>query len=447
MKLRFFDNIKHFYFIGIGGISMSGLAKYLNMIGYKVSGSDVLYNECMHELKRLGVEIYTCHNKNNIKDADVVVYNSAIGPDNEEYAEAVNSGKFMLSRVELLNIVCSDFDNVISIAGSHGKTTATAMIAHIFKTAKAEFTAHIGGEDTELGNFYYKGNSYFITEACEYKKNLLHINSDVALLLNCDKDHLECYSSEDELLNTFERYCKNAKKCIINEDEKRLKLDNAITFGLDKADFKAYDIKQTKESYSFSVSEYGKFLCKIKLKTVGFHNIYNALGAIAVARTFGLDPLSITSGLANFKSVKRRFEKIGLKRGVNFICDYAHHPKEIEAVVNTARKITKNKLFVVFQPHTYSRTKLLKKEFISVLQNIENLVIFKTFPAREYFDVEGSALALHEDLSNSIYAESLNEISAYLTVNISKGDTVLFLGAGDIYYLAIQLVKNNLKQT
>lgn len=462
MRLKYFDDssrrIRKFYFIGIGGISMSALAKFLSACGYEVAGSDAQSGEQTEELSALGVRVTIGGQGKGIcdflKSADAVVYTDAIAGTDEELTFAKNVGKRIFRRAELLNIVCGGFAHVTAVAGSHGKTTCTAMCAHILKETGVAFAAHIGGEDSVFGNFYasesaklcdeFNDGSFFVTEACEYKKNLLKIDAEKAVLLNIDRDHMECYASVEELADTFGAYCRKAKTAFVCADDERcVRLGDFPSFGVENpsADYRAADLRQTGEKYAFTLKEYGKELCRVRLNAAGRCNVYNALAAFAVMRSYGFSEREICRGLENFTAVKRRFESIGKYAGAYFICDYAHHPREIAATIATAEKTCRGTLYVVFQPHTYSRTKLLMKDFVRVLRSVENLMIYKTYPAREYFDEEGSAYTLSRNVGGCLYAESVRELKTWLKSTLKAEDTVLFLGAGDIYYAARYLLK------
>ena len=226
------------------------------------------------------------------------------------------------------------------------------------------------------------------------------------------------------------------------DDVKSAALGDFATFGINNtfADYRATDLRAMGERYSFTVEEYGKPLCRIRLKALGRCNVYNALAAFAAMRSVGFNEREIRGGLESFEAVKRRFERIGSFHGASFVCDYAHHPREIAATYATASGVCKGRLYVVFQPHTYSRTKLLMKEFIEVLKPIKELLIYKTYPARERYDREGSGEVLSERLG-SLYAENVYVLKTWLKKTVKEGDMVLFLGAGDIYYAAQYLIK------
>lgn len=445
MRLKGLEKVRRIYFIGLGGISMSALAKLCATLGYIVSGSDITRAENMKNLTYYGVSVYVGseEKRNDLNIADLVIYTDAVPCTDVELMRAKALGKRILSRAEFLSIVCDNFNNVISVAGSHGKTTCTAMTAHIFRALKTSFTAHIGGEDVLLGNFFYSGNEYFVTEACEYKKNFLKLRSTHAIVLNIDKDHMECYDGLDDLTDSFKRYCLQANNAFVCADDSGCKaIENCATFGIVSplADYRATDIRCDGERYSFTVEEYGRATCRVRLKCLGRHNVYNALAGYAVARSFGFEGKLIAEGLGNFTAVRRRFEKIGTFRGASCICDYAHHPREIAATIKTAQALCKKRLYVVFQPHTYSRTKLLMNDFLSVLVNVKELMIYKTYPARESYDEEGSAFRLAKRLG-ALYAENIYSLKTWLKMTVKEGDSVLFLGAGDLYYVAQYILR------
>ncbi len=446
MVFQLFGNKKKIYFIGIGGISMSALAKLLSANGYTVSGSDCVRGEETDALAFYGVKVFigVDGERAELKDADAVVYTDAIAEAHTELKRAKGLKKPVYSRAELLGLLSKEFQTVLAVAGSHGKTTCTAMCAHAMKSVAANFTAHIGGEDADFGNFHSTGEEYLVTEACEYRRNLLRLQPTVGILLNIDEDHMECYRDVDDLTDCFRRYCESAKTAFVCADDARCRgLGEFATFGVENilSDYRAVGIKASEERYSFTVEEYGKAVCRVRLNAVGRCNMYNALAAFAAMRSLGFEEREIAKGLESFRAVKRRFEKIGAYRGASFICDYAHHPRELAATIATATGVCRGRLFVVFQPHTYSRTKLLFPEFISVLRGIKNLIVYKTYPAREKYDEEGSAARLAQAIGSCLYVENAYVLRTWLTKTVREGDLVLFLGAGDIYYAAQYILR------
>ena len=266
----------------------------------------------------------------------------------------------------------------------------------------------------------------------------------MAILLNSDNDHMECYGDEKNLTDCFRRFCETSTTTFVCADDAKCKtMGDYPNFGIENpfADYRAVDLRANGERYSFTGEEYGKAICRVRLNAIGRCNVYNALAAFAAIRSWGYDAGEIARGLEKFTAVKRRFEKIGTYRGATFICDYAHHPKEILATVTTAKGIAKRNLYVVFQPHTYSRTKFLMNEFTQTLRTIKNLMIYKTYPAREKFDGAGSAERLVKSVGNCLYAHNVYALKAWLENTVHEGDVVLFLGAGDIYFVAQYLLK------
>ena len=444
MKRKFWAKKKYIYFIGIGGISMSGLAYFMQKQGFCVAGSDVAAGVMTAKLEEEGIKVHYGHAPERVGIADAVIVNSAIAEDDPELAEARRRNIPVYGRAELLHLVASCFENTVGIAGCHGKTTATAMCAHVLEECSGSCTAHIGGEDSDYGNFHLGGDKYFVTEACEYKGNFLKLDPDVAVVLNTDRDHLECYGSAENLRAAYAEFARRADGAIVcGEDDIVHMVRPSLTFGMsDEFDVSAANVRSSGGRYSFHLRICGETFEKIKLNVYGRHNIYNALAAAAVAEYYGYPPSFTAKGLKKFRGIRRRFEQIGRINGAELIADYAHHPREIAAAFQTAREICGGRLFVVFQPHTYSRTKLLFDDFVSVLSGAENLVIYKTYAAREYFDAAGSALTLSEHLPNSLYIESVRELEIYLRCSLSAGDVALFLGAGDIYFAAKQIAHN-----
>lgn len=431
-------NYTGFYFIGVGGVSMSSLAKLLFSWRLNVAGSDICESVYTRELRDMGISVCVAPDRESIAEFDVIVYTDAIPQSDIQLVEARKLGKIILSRGQMLSEVSKNFGTVIAVSGCHGKTTCTSMLAHIFKAADKKFCAHIGGRDLSFANFYIDGYDYFITEACEYKKNFLYLKPHIAVVLNSNADHLECYDGFSELKKCYLTFADSADVKISRYGD----IDaGGLTFGLNKnADYFARNISGVSEKYSFSAYEGAVELGKVRLNVYGRHNILNALAAIAAARSAGIGFSAIKHGLAQFRGVERRFEILGKINGAETVADYAHHPDEISASLHTSEKIVKGKLFVIFQPHTYSRTKLLFKKFVKALSGLDNLLVYRTYAAREYYDDAGSALALAQKIKKSRYGDDIQDITDFLSAAV-EGDMILFLGAGDIYDIAKNIVK------
>ena len=432
---------KQFYIhlIGFGGVSMRGIAEYFASVGFSVSGSDRSDFSQRKELEKKGIRVFLGHDAKHVENAHAVIYSDAIGEDNEEFAFAKKNNTFTISRADALKMISENFGDVVGVAGCHGKTTVTCMLAHIFTCAKLKFSAHIGGEDLTLGNFVLNGNDVFLSEVCEFKKNINKFVADYAVCLNTGVDHMDCYSSQDELKNAYLTFAKRGYKSINNKNDSVYSSydgANAVTFSIgDNADVTAKRIKSKRGIYSFDLVVKGKKKGRISLSVYGRHNVENALSACACATYMGISFQNIKNGLKNYVGTVRRFETVGKIGKAKVICDYAHHPTEIEASVKCASEIAKGEVYVLFQPHTYSRTLFLKDEFIKVLKPIKNLGLFKTFSARESYQKGGGANDLSKELNCVLYFENVDEVLAYYGKILKEKDVLLVLGAGDLYYL------------
>ncbi len=431
----FFDEIATFggfYFIGIGGVSMSALARLLHDRGAKVRGSDDTGSELTSKLCACGIPVHIGSGEKITEET--VVYTGAIAEGHPQLKAARDAKKRLIGRAELLGMVASSFPHVLSVAGCHGKTTTSSMLAHIFLRGERPFTSHIGGEDLALGNYTSTGGDYFITEACEFKRSFLSLRSELAVILNCDRDHTDCYLSQEELTGAYRAFAANSQRVIVNADDLvARKIPHALSFGLYAGDIRAENFRSVGEKYSFTVTERGIPVIRVRLSVVGKVHVYNALAAYSAARLYGFTAEEIARGLENFKGVKRRFELVGTLCGAPVVCDYAHHPREIAATLETARRLSEGAVRVVFQPHTYTRTRDLMEGFVQALRTAENPIIYKTYAAREPFDPAGSAVALAGRIAGARYSQTPEQLLRRLKKDIGEGDMVLALGAGNIY--------------
>ena len=451
LKFEDFKN-KKFHFIGIGGISMSWLAFMLVSNKIYVQGSDLARNQETEKLEKSGVKIFYEHRKENIKNVDIVVYSSAIKEDNEELKQAFLDEKIVLKRAELLGFIAKLYKCVIAVSGSHGKTTTTAMIAEILMQANKNPTIHIGGNLKSISSSYkLGGNEFFVTEACEYKDNYLYILPDIALVLNVDADHLYYFKNLAGVKKSFYKFAGSIKKggiSIVSKDDENSKeiadgLDSA-TFGFDKkADIYAVNIKEYKPCYySFDI-KFSKFkLGNIKLNILGRHNILNALASVLVSICLGIDFEDTKIALENFSGVERRCEFIKEINGASVYHDYAHHPEQIRKMIEVGRELARNKgkVIVVFEPHTYSRTKFLIDEFVKSFVGADIVIFAPVYSARERQEEGFDSLKLTNtvrDLKiNAIYLETFEEIKCKILEMAKEGDMVFILGAGTIERLA-----------
>ncbi len=431
---------------------MSALSQMLLANGVYVQGSDLADNDETEKLKEKGIRVFKTHSAENLKNIDVVVYSSAIHDDNEELIFARENNLQVFKRAELLGLVASLYDTVIAIAGSHGKTTTTGMLAEVFMQAGLDPTFHIGGSLNMLhSNYRLGGKKYFITEACEYKDNFLYILPDVAVVLNIDGDHLDYFGSLEGVKSSFAKFSDGIKdggiSIVCNDDENSDELkkrDDASTFGFGiGSEMRAENIKQYKPGfYSFVPTFMGCALGEIKLNIVGKHNILNALASILISIVFDIDFAHIKFALEHFSGTERRCQKIGELNGAVVFHDYAHHPKQIEKMISVAKELTAGggRTITVFEPHTYSRTKFLLTEFAKSFKGADISIFCPAYSARENPDegVEADVLAsvAKEYVQDVLFIKTFNEIFEKLN-EIAKPDDVIFiLGAGTIEHLA-----------
>lgn len=451
MVILSFDFLKDRYtkihFIGIGGISMSGLAAVLLNAGYSVSGSDAKDSEIITSLKNKGAEIYIGHKKGNIGNADLIVYTAAIPGDNPELLEAKEKGIKLMDRAEFLGLIMKDHRYNVAVTGTHGKTTTTSMLSHIAIHADLDPTILVGGElDIIKGNYRVGNSEYFITEACEYKASFLSFYPYIGIILNIDADHLDYYKDINHIQETFEKFVKlipDNGYLIGNNDDPRVSKVmekascNVISYGIEKGNIRAKNITfDNKGCASFDAYKNETKLFSVSLSVPGKHNVLNALSTIAVGLIFSLSYEAIIEGLASFRGAHKRFEYKGIKNGVTVVDDYAHHPVEIKATLGTAKNIKHNKIFCVFQPHTYTRTKTLFDEFTEAFYDADELILMDIYAAREKDPGNISSGMLGDALRakgiKCINVSSHEEASDYLKNNAKDGDLLLTVGAGDV---------------
>ncbi len=419
---------------------MSALAKFLLANGKTVSGSDSVKSNMTFELEKLGAKIFYKHSANNLKKAQVVVYSSAIPEDNPELKKALKKHLTVIKRSEFLNLILSKYKFRIAICGSHGKTTTTAMISEVFILAGLNPTVFLGGESVRFSNLKLGTGEFVITEACEYKKNFLDLNITDAIVLNIDNDHLDSYGDMASMKNAFNEFISNTVAVINNDDSESSFLYTScmITFAINSnATYTAKKIVKDRKGYSFTVYKNQKPIKRINLCVIGRHNVYNALACFAICDKYRINHNIIKRALENFSGVKRRNEFLGCISGIEVYADYAHHPKEITASLN-AFGVNDGETLVVFQPHTYSRTQILLKDFRSAFINVENLIIYKTYSAREKFNLSGDATVLFEELINAgvkncTYAHTDIQLKNQILAFKGQVKRVLILGAGDVY--------------
>lgn len=449
---------KNIYFIGIGGVSMSGIAHTLKHFGFNVSGSDATDSNTIQSLISCGIPVFIGHNPENIKNSDLVVYTAAISKDDPELVMAHSLNIPTMERAVFLGLLTKCFNDTITISGTHGKTTTTSMVSLCFLKANLNPSIQVGAYLKNISGNYTVGNSdYFILEACEYVESFLHFFPKSAIVLNIDNDHLDYFKNIDNIQNAFTKYVKLLPSdgvLVLNADDTRclslIDSTNAkvITYGINnpKSDFIAKNIVFDDNGFpEFDV--YNKeFYCHIKLSVTGEHNVLNALACIAMCSYYGIDSKTIQAALLEFTGANRRMEFKGkFNNNVSVFDDYAHHPTEINATALALKNKKFNKSWAVFQPHTYSRTKNLLDDFAKVLLNFDNVIVTDIYAAREK-DVYGiSSKDLADKLislgGNVKYISDFNDIANYLKENVNDNDVVLTIGAGTVTQISEILIK------
>ena len=447
----------HVHFIGIGGISMSGLAEILLKEDFKISGSDAKSSDIIDNLISMGAIINIGQSADNITDGiDLVVYTAAVHSDNPEYAECVRRGIPMLTRAQLLGQIMNNYKYSIAVSGTHGKTTTTSMLSQILLEADTNPTISVGGMLDSIGGNVRVGKSdYFITEACEYTNSYHAFFPYISIILNVDADHLDFFSGIDEIIESFHTFAGNLPDnghLVVNGDMDCLERVTAglscdiITFGLsDKNNYYPINIEADENGHmNYTLVVNGKEQERIHLNIGGTHNITNSLSAIAVADLLGIERRYAIAGLATFGGAHRRFELKGTLGNVTVIDDYAHHPTEIKATLTTATHTPHNELWVVFQPHTYTRTKALFDEFADALKGFDHVILVDIYAARE----KDTGLVHSKDLADRIkelgtdakYFSSFEAVENYLLKNCKKNDLLITMGAGDVYLIGEELL-------
>jgi UDP-N-acetylmuramate--alanine ligase len=452
------DKDKKIHFIGIGGISMSGLAAVLLNSGFKVSGSDFKNSPIVEKLKASGAEIYIGHKRENIKDVDLVVYTAAIPSDNPELLEAIEKNITLMDRAEFLGEIMKGHKYNVAISGTHGKTTCTSMLSHITLAGNLDPTILVGGELDAIGGNFRIGNSeYFLTEACEYKRSFLKFFPYVGIILNIDADHLDYYKDIDEIADTFLKFANLIPSdgyLVGYADDFRVKEIlskancNTLSYGFsDVSDVTAKNIVFNKNGCAtFDVYKGNENLFTLTLNVPGKHNILNALASTCVSLIFNISNDSIIDGLSNCKGAHKRFEYKGELNGVTVIDDYAHHPTEIEATLSTAKQINHNKIYCIFQPHTYTRTKALFDEFTECFNDTDELILMDIYAARE----KNTGLVSSDELGDAIRKKGIkctnvhshDEALNYIKSKLASGDLLLTVGAGDVVIVGEQYLQS-----
>ncbi len=449
----------HIHFIGIGGISMSGLAEILIYEDFKITGSDTNPSEITDKLSTMGALINIGQRACNISDdTDLVVYTAAIHEDNVEFAAAREKNIPMITRAQLLGQIMFNYEYSVAVSGTHGKTTTTAMLSHIFLEGDLDPTISVGGIIDAIGGNIRVGNSqYFLTEACEYTNSFHEFYPFISIILNVDADHLDFFSGIDEIAESFHVFAENthsAGLAVINGDMDYFDtvasnlFCRVVTFGEKETNtYSARNIRFDEFGHpSYTLLIDGKEVTNITLNVFGKHNVYNSLAAIAVARELDVSMYAIKAGLRACKGANRRFQYKGtILDNVTVIDDYAHHPTEISATLSAAKNKDYNELWCIFQPHTYTRTHALLNDFANALKVCDHVIITDIYAARE----KDTGLVSGKDLADKIaafgtdafYLPSFDDIENYILKNCKKNDLLITMGAGNVDSIGNDLIK------
>lgn len=453
-----FQHPIHIYFIGIGGISMSGLAEILLDEGFRVSGSDIRPSHLTQSLERKGALIHYGQKASNLTpDIDLAVYTSAIHPDNPEFIAMKDLSIPSLTRAELLGQMMKNYKTPIAISGTHGKTTTTSMISEILLEGNCDPTLSIGGIFKAIGGNIRVGQSeYFVTEACEYTNSFLSFFPKIGIILNIEEDHLDFFKDIQDIRNSFHQFAALLPKegtLIINGD-----IENygeitrglpcrVITYGSSPScDYSCSQIRYDELARpSFLLNRKNGRNETFSLMVPGEHNIYNAMASIALADLLGIESFIVQKAFSKFSGTDRRYEYKGTVAGITIIDDYAHHPTEITATLKAASKYPHKSLWCVFQPHTYTRTKAFLPEFAKALSLADHVVLADIYPARETDTLGISSKDLQEEIrrlgGRCTYLPSFEAIEKFLLENCINGDLLITMGAGDVVKIGENLLQ------
>ena len=459
VNLEELKKYKHIHMIGIGGTSMSGIADILKKWGFYVTGSDASSSELVDKLQDNGISVVIGHDLDNLRKADLVIYSAAISKDDAELQEAKRLNIETMERSTFLGLITKAFKETISISGTHGKSTTTSMLSVCFLEAHKDPSIQVGAILKQIDGNYRVGNSdYFILESCEYVESFLKFHPKTEIILNIDNDHLDYFKDLDHVKSSFVKFVKLLPKnglLILNADDSNsadlYKHTNAkiVTFGIqnEKSNFIARNITFDNNGFAlFDVYRNNSFFKSIKLSVPGMHNVYNALACIATCYEYGIDKELIKSGLFKYTGAHRRFELVGSTNGAYVYDDYGHHPTEIKAVYDAMKKKKYNRSWVIFQPHTYSRTKSLLNDFSQALSGFDNIIVTDIYAARESDTLGVSSQDLVNQINinrvgkQALYMSDFDEIAKYIRDRVMPNDIVLTIGAGTVTNIGPKII-------
>lgn len=439
------ENVKRIHFVGIGGSGMCPLAEILFSEGFELTGSDSAESDTLERIKAMGIKVFDGHYKENVEDAELVVYTAAVKADNPELVAANEKGIPCLERSIMLGIVTRRYNRSVAVAGTHGKTSTTAMISQILIGSGFEPSAIIGGKLPAIGGNSYVGESDIIVcEACEYVDTFLQLTPYLSVVLNIDADHLDYFKNLDNIKNSFKKFANQTSHAVIYCGDDENSVDTfkdidlkKITFGVgESCDYRADNIVSNGMNQSYDFYFEGNFVCNIKLVVPGRHNIMNSLAAAAAAHTLGATGKEISENLEKFTGVHRRFEVLGVSKGITVADDFAHHPTELTAVLTSAMNMGFKKVWAIFQPHTFSRTAILLDDFAKALSIPDEVIISEILAVRETNTYNIYSTDLGAKIEGSHCIDTFEEITDFILENAKEGDLVLTMGGGNVYRCA-----------
>lgn len=437
---------KHIHFIGIGGSGMFPMVQILHSEGFYITGSDNNETETTKIERKMGIPVTLGQAAENIEGADLIVYTAAIMADNPELIAAKASGVPCLERSDMLGLLTRRYSKAVCVAGTHGKTTTSAMIAQTLLEGGFDPSAFIGGKVKALGGSGRAGKSdIFVVEACEFVDTFLKLSNDISVILNIDNDHLDYFGSIENSIKSFRKFASNSTGPVIvnGDDANTMKavdgLDKEIiTFGWsNKNDYYAADVRFLGGAKSgYTLMHHGKPICEIRLSIPGKHNILNSMACAAVCLYLGMNPEEMAEHIDKFPGAGRRFEILGEVNGVTIADDYAHHPTEIAATLKAAKEMDFHEVWAVFQPFTYSRTALLMDDFVTALSVADHVVMSEIMGSREKNTYNIYTKDLAEKIPGSVWFNTFKEMADYTMSHAKPGDLVITLGCGDVYKCA-----------